>query len=775
MGHLLQTKLGLTGLLWILAGTTAWAQPEPPFLETAVARPAVFDAVEPTDAAAPGEPGAADGAISASSGEGEARELEPLGSYSTEAAALQPAIPAATAPADAPQLSQDSEGGLRIQVTGETQPEGYRVPEASTLTGTDTPLRDLPASIQVIPQELLRDQGVNSLDEALRNVSGVTSGGPAFGTYDNIILRGFRTSNFGNFRRNGLRFPHLSDPLNANIDRIEVYKGPASVLFSDIAPGGVINLITKQPLPVAFAEVGATVGSFGRYGVRGDVSGPLNEDASLRYRLNISYDGANSFRDFINSRTFFISPVLAWDISDRTRWTFEAEYTVDNRISDVGLAIPGVDFEQIRQIPINRLLNEPADEFRWESLSLTSTLEHEFSDSWRIRNVLNLNTSERDFVRYTAPTGLAADGRTVARSQTATDQSINLYFGQVDVLGEFATGSIDHQLRFGVDYLYQELPSVNLRGNQSPPLNLFNPVYGNNSTAFTVTSSFNNPERRLGFFVQDLIDITDNLTLLVGGRYDTALLQFRNRITDVLTRDDTVNAFSPQLGLVYQPLDWLSLYGSYSRSFEINSGSTVAGNPFDPTFGTQYEVGAKADFLDGSLSATLALYRLTRSNVLTRDLLNPGFSIQTGEQRSQGIELTLAGQITPNWGIYGSYAYTDAQITQDNTFPVGNRLPTVAPHSFSLWSRYDFDNSLTGLSLGGGLFFVGDRWDSLSNNYQLPAYLTADAFAAYEFQNGLRTQLNLKNLFNTRYYEGTFGDVYPGTPFTLELGVSYEF
>ncbi|MBE9157001.1 TonB-dependent siderophore receptor [Nodosilinea sp. LEGE 06152] len=773
----MQTKLGFTGLLWILAGTTAWAQPElSPIPEAAVDQPSAVEIVGSTDAASTGAPEsvAIDGAISASLGEGK-RAPEPLVSYSTEAAALEPV---AVAEADTPpavQLSQEAGGGLRIQVTGETQPEGYRVPEASTLTGTDTPLQDLPASIQVIPQELLRDQGVNSLGEALRNVSGVTSGGTAFGTYDNIILRGFRTSNFGNFRRNGLRFPHLSDPINANIDRIEVYKGPASVLFSDIAPGGVINLITKQPLPVTFAEVGATVGSYGRYGARADVSGPLNDDASLRYRLNISYDDANSFRDFFNYRTFFVSPVLAWDISDRTRWTFEAEYTVDNRISDVGLAIPGVDFDFIQQIPINRLLNEPGDDFRWESLSLTSTLEHEFSDSWRIRNVLNLNSSERIFRQYTNVDGIAADGQTLLRSQSATEQSINLYFGQVDVLGTFATGSVDHQLRFGVDYLYQALPSVNFDGNLLPTLDLFNPVYGNNSTAFTVTSSFNNPERRLGFFVQDLVDLTDNLTLLVGGRYDTALLQFRNRITDVLTRDDTVNAFSPQLGLVYQPLDWLSLYGSYSRSFEINSGSTVAGNPFDPTFGTQYEIGAKADFLDGNLSATLALYRLTRSNVLTSDLLNPGFSIQTGEQRSQGVELTLAGQITPNWGIYGSYAYTDTQVTQDNTFPEGNRLPTVAPHSFSLWSKYAFDGNLTGLSLGGGLFFVGDRWDSLGNNYQLPAYLTADAFAAYEFENGLRTQLNIKNLFNTRYYEGTFGAVYPGTPFTFELGVSYEF
>ncbi|NES98849.1 MAG: TonB-dependent receptor, partial [Desertifilum sp. SIO1I2] len=239
--------------------------------------------------------------------------------------------------------------------------------------------------------------------------------------------------------------------------------------------------------------------------------------------------------------------------------------------------------------------------------------------------------------------------------------------------------------------------------------------------------------------------------------------------------DQKVEDFSPRLGIVYQPADWLSLYASYSRSFEINSGTDAAGNPFDPTFGTQYEIGAKTEFFNGALGATLALFKIKRDNVLTPDPTDTRFSIQTGEQESQGIELDISGRITPNWSIIASYSYLDAKITRDNRFPEGNRLPWAAPHSFSLWTKYDFDGSLQGLSLGGGIFFVGERWESLNNVYELPSYTRVDLFAAYRFNPNLTAQINLKNAFDRRYYEGTFGAVHPGAPRGITASVVYQF
>lgn len=662
-----------------------------------------------------------------------------------------------------------------IVVTGEGQ--RYRVPNASTATRTDTPIRDIPASIQVVPQEVLRDQKVTTLTEALRNVSGVTSGGPAFGTYDQLVLRGFLGSNVGNYRRNGIEFPNfVGFALNTNIERVEVLKGPASVLFGDLAPGGIINLVTKQPLSEPFAQVEANIGSFDFYRGAIDLSGPLNAKKTILYRLNLSYEDANSFRDFINNRTFFIAPTISWQIGDRARWTVELEYRKDDRITDVGQGISNLSFDRIRQLPIERLLNEPGDEFESRHLSILSRFEYDLSDNWKVRNIFNYIDASRNFNQYTSLGRLRPDGRTLERSQIAQEQDITYYFGEIDIVGKFSTGSIRHELVIGADYLYREFPSLNLNGQRQALLDIFNPVYGNNTRAFTVGSSFINPETRVGFFVQDTISLTDNLKLLLGGRYNNALLQQTNRVTNRLVRDQTVEDFSPRLGIVYQPTDRLSLYASYSRSFEINSGTDITGSPFDPTTGTQYEVGAKTEFFNGALGATLAFFKINRTNVLTPNPNNPLFNVQTGEQESQGIEFDLSGQITRNWSVILSYSYLDAEITRDNRFPVGNRLPTAAPHRFSLWTKYEFDGSLKGLSLGGGVFYVGDRWDSLNNNYQLPSYVTVDLFTAYRLTNpDLTIQLNLKNVFNERYYEGAFGFVYPGAPRGVTASLVYRF
>ncbi|MBD2314173.1 TonB-dependent siderophore receptor [Desertifilum sp. FACHB-1129] len=666
--------------------------------------------------------------------------------------------------------------GEEIEIVVTTAQEGYRVPNATSVTRTPTPIRDIPQSIQVVPQEVLQDQRATNLREALRNVSGVTSGGPAFGTYDQLILRGFLGSNTGNYRRNGVEFPNfVGFSLNPNTERVEVLKGPASVLFGDLAPGGVVNLVTKQPLSVPFAEIEANVGSFGYYRGAVDLSGPLNPERTVLYRLNVAYEDANSFRDFINNRTFFIAPVISWQITDRTRWAVELEYNRDDRITDVGLSIPGVPFSRIRQFPIRRLLNEPGDEFESRYLSILSTLEHNFSQNWQIRNVFNFVDASRNFVQYTNPDALREDGRTLERSQSATEQDITYYLGQIDVTGRFATGPVRHEVVFGTDYLYRKFPSVNFNGQEEVLLDILDPDYGNDTDTFTLGSSFTNPERRFGVFVQDTISFSDRFKLLLGGRYNNALLQQTNRLTDTLIRDQTVENFSPRLGIVYQPADWVSLYASYSRSFEINSGTDAAGNPFDPTFGTQYEIGAKTEFFNGALGATLSLFKIKRDNVLTPDPTDTRFSVQTGEQESQGIELDISGRITPNWSIVASYSYLDAKITRDNRFPEGNRLPSAAPHRFSLWTKYDFDGSLQGLSLGGGIFYVGERWESLNNVYQLPSYTTVDLFAAYRFNPNLTAQVNFKNAFDRRYYEGTFGAVHPGTPRSITASVVYQF
>ncbi|NJK53707.1 MAG: TonB-dependent receptor [Leptolyngbyaceae cyanobacterium SU_3_3] len=288
--------------------------------------------------------------------------------------------------------------------------------------------------------------------------------------------------------------------------------------------------------------------------------------------------------------------------------------------------------------------------------------------------------------------------------------------------------------------------------------------------------AYNQMTRSYGVYLQDQIAFSKNWKLLIGGRYDWASNEIE--IPDDGTDGPAVNdgAFSPRIGLVYQPSDTVSLYASYSRSFRQTT-SFSPGQVFKPTRGTQYEVSIKTDFLDKKLSATLAAYQITKTNVTTADPNNPLFSIQTGEQRSRGIELDVTGEILPGWKIIASYAYTNAEITKDNTFPVGNRLANVPTNQASLWTTYEIQQgNLKGLGFGLGLFYVGERQGDLANSFQIDGYLRTDA-ALYYRRGGLRTALNIRNLFDTDYIgfgnSSTF--IQRGVPFIITGSISWEF
>lgn len=279
-----------------------------------------------------------------------------------------------------------------------------------------------------------------------------------------------------------------------------------------------------------------------------------------------------------------------------------------------------------------------------------------------------------------------------------------------------------------------------------------------------------------GIYIQDQIALFDNLKLLLGGRFDIAN-QTKNAIFPLpaSTESKQQEVFSPRVGVVYQPIRAISLYASYSQSFVPSQAFNSDIIPL-PERGRQYEVGIKADLSD-RLSATLAFYDLTRTNVSTDDPNRPGFSIQVGEQQSQGIELNLAGEILPGWNIIAGYAYTDAQITKDNTFAVGNFLNNVPKHSFNVWTTYEIQSgSLKGFGVGGGVFYTGDRQGDLENTFELPGYFRTDAAIFYK-QDRFRAAINFKNLFNVDYFESAANslNVYYGDPFTVQGTISWEF
>lgn len=654
---------------------------------------------------------------------------------------------------------------------------GYRVPNSTTGSRTDTPIRDLPFSIQVVPQELLQDRRVESINEALRTVAGVTPDNPSSSAFEGVTIRGFSGRNI---IRNGLRddtniTTRIAVP---NIEQIEVLKGPAGALFSQGGPGGTVNIVTKKPLAIPQYTIDATIGNFDTYAGAIDFTGPLNDSKTLLYRFVAGASSSGTFIDFFDRRNFVIAPTLTWQISPETKLTLEGEYTISEQPNARGLPAKGTVLPNINgRLPRNRFIGEPEDELDKNdryALRVGYTLEHQLSPNWQFRNAFRASF-QRTPQNSLFPAALLDDERTLERGLFSTkDQSQDNFILDTNIVGNFRTGSINHKILFGVDF-NRDVYASSSREFTLDPIDIFNPVYG--SRRFFVADYPREPfiTNSFGIYLQDQIDLLPNLKLLLGGRFD--IVSQKIDFADSSESFQQDEAFSPRVGLVYQPTDFLSLYASYSRSFQQSVGTAFDNALFQPERGTQYEAGIKADWLDRRLSTTLAFYQITRSNVLTADLVNPNFSIQTGEQRSRGIELDIAGEILPGWKIAAGYAYTEAEITADNTFAVGNRINNVPENAVSLWTTYEIQSgALKGLGAGLGLFYVGERQGDLDNSFQLPSYTRTDASLFYRRDN-FRIGLNIENLFDVRYFETGESPlrVYYGAPFTVRGTISWTF
>ncbi|GAA6615165.1 TonB-dependent siderophore receptor [Scytonema sp. NUACC26] len=671
--------------------------------------------------------------------------------------------------------TQQKQPPIELEVTA--PPDTYRAPNTSVGTKTDTPLRDIPATVQVFPRQVIDDLGGNRITDVVQT-AGI--GSPDFSSRiaDSFSIRGFRVDTS---LRNGIRDLISGFTIDtANLERIEVLRGPASVLFGQIPPGGVINRVTKQPLsePYYFAQM--RVGTYETYRPSIDISGPLNRERTLLYRLNASYLNAKSFVDFSNEYRYFAAPVLTWQIGKDTKLTLEGEYQDVEQPTYGASLISGLPAEGTvlpnpnGKIPRSRYVGERSTSQSRITNRMGYNFEQRFDNNWVLRNAFQfaqLVISERD----TIPSGaLQADKRRINRSSVFQDIIRNNYIIDTNVIGQFKTGSIEHKLLFGFDLFWEDLDrQVNFYARS--PIDVFNPVYGTPLGRLTSRSRPFTTANAQGVYVQDQISLTDNFKFVLGGRFDWVNNNSRNRISGVKT-SQADDAFSPRLGIVYQPSDNVSLYASYSRSFEQVTGTDAQSNPFVPSRGTQYEVGVKTDLLNNKLSATLALFDLTKTNITTLDPNNPVFQIQTGEQRIRGVELFAIGQLAPGWNIIASYNYFDPRITSDNNFPVGNLLNSVPQHSASLWTRYIIPSGAwKGFGGGLGVYYIGDRQGDLANTFTLPSYVRTDA-ALYYRGNNLRVQLNLQNLFNILYYEAfNRNRVFPSDPFTAQLTVGWEF
>ncbi|MEH2308027.1 TonB-dependent siderophore receptor [Nostoc sp.] len=668
------------------------------------------------------------------------------------------------------QPSAASDEPIELVVTGNL--DGYRVPDTSTATRTDTPLRDIPQSIQVVPKQVIEEQGITRISDAARNVSGVSVGTGYSGAVDDLTIRGFLNSNI---LRNGFKTQNAFI-YGANVEQVEVLKGPASVLYGQFEPGGIVNYVTKQPLDEPYYAGEFTAGSYSFYRSSIDISGPLTPEKNLLYRLNIAYENSGSFRDFVNGDVFSISPIVSYKINDATNISLEYEYTKVNRVFDRGF-LPNSVF---LNLPLSRNLGEPSDSIDIENNRFALTLDHRFNENLRLRSNLSgqfIKTNDT----HINPNELVGDILSRDYSTGLSPGESNDLSLQTDLISEFKTGSIQHQLLFGVEFS-RSISNYSLDQASISSLNIFAPVYGYeipSRESFTYAVKSDSTTNTAAIYLQDQVTLLPNLKLLVGGRYD--FVDYNNKfISDTINGSDPEEsnfydtAFSPRVGLVYQPIEPISLYVSYSRSFVPNNFRSN-GEALEPSRGTQYEVGIKAD-LSRQISLTLAAYDITKTNIPTVDPDNPDVFFAVGEVKSRGIELDVAGEITPGWKIVASGFLNDAYVSEDNDPSLkGSRLVNAPYHGASLWTTYEIQSGdLQGFGLGAGLFFIGDRITNQSDPFTLPSYVRTDATIFYK-RNDWGAALNFKNLFDVKYYETNGFYVFPQAPFTVQGTISFSF
>ncbi len=694
-----------------------------------------------------------------------------------------------------PETGETGEDTIQVIVTGEADTP-YRVPDTSVGTRTDTPILDIPQSVQVIPQAVIEEQGAETVGEALRNAAGVSSGRVASDTQSLVpVIRGFESRNV---LRNGLRDPNFSfggGTNLSNIERVEILRGPASVLYGQGNLGGTVNLVTEPPLDEPRYVLDYTVGMFDQHRPSLDFTGPLFEDdaenGAIAYRLNLAYDSSDSFRDFEELESFFVAPVVRIGNADETQLILDLEYFKSRSWGGAPElpALGTVEDNPLGEVDRDANLGEPSlSQSETRVTRLGYRLDHRFNDYLALRNELLVAGRDTPRSNFIIPSRLEPDQRTLTRLLAENPGDQNSLLLNTQLVSSFATGSIDHELLAGIELSRENIEDI-IRFRFLDPIDIFDPVY-RPETLSDLALPFGDTATRthaLGFYLQDQMTVLDDLILVVGGRFDIVDQDYEDRLNPSESFDRQDDAFSPRVGLVYQPTDTLSLYASYTRSFEPVIGrarslnpvtnQTIVGDPFEPERGTQYEVGLKADLLDGRLLTTLALYHLERTNVVTQGADSPLSSVQVGEQRSRGVELNVAGELLPGWNILASYAFTDAEITKDTQFEEGNRLPNAPRQAASLWTTYELQwGQLAGLGIGLGLFFQGERQGDLSNTFDLPGYVRTDATVFYR-RDRLRLALNVQNLFDIEYYEGARNDVrvIPGEPLTLSGTIRWEF
>lgn len=683
-----------------------------------------------------------------------------LAAFSVPAAFAQSAPTEATLPA----------------VTVQAGEQNYNAITSTSATKINAPLRDIPQTVNVIPQELMRDKGVRSMEDAVKSVPGVgLSHGD--GQRDQVTIRGFTA--IGDQFVDGVRDDALYFRDMSNVEQVEVVKGPASVLYGRGSSGGLINRVTKKP-GMDKNEAMLQVGSWNQR--RGEFDLARNyEESGVAFRVTGAVERADSYRDqqFLEREAF--APSLLLKLGDNTKLLLQAEYLHDKRVTDFGIP-------SYQGLPVNvapgtyyGAANARDNDYSEAKVSSTGfTLDHRFNNEWSIRNTFRYY--EYSLARYnTNVTAVneATKKATLSRGNVHRDE--NGYFNQTELMQNLTLVGMQHQMLYGVEIGQQNKDQLFLSQTLAQPVDLFNPV--NPVVPFTVTAPTSKTDNKgilttASAYVQDLVTLSEKWKALAGIRYDSFKQETQQRIAGQPNLNRTDTAWSPRVGLVYQPSATQSYYASVSKSFQPSAETfALAANnaQLDPEETTSKEVGAKFDLFDGKASATASLFRLERSNIkMTNGVTNT--IIPIGKQRTDGIELTFTGDLSGGWQIWSGYAYLDAAVTDSPNIALQGKRATLTPeHSANIWLTKALGH---GLSAGAGVNYVGNRFADPANTVTLPGYTTMDAMMSYRIK-GFDLQLNVNNLFDRKYIisgHGTSANLnLPGAPRNVQLTARYAF
>jgi len=677
---------------------------------------------------------------------------------------------------------------VKVKAARDKKTSAYKADTASTGGKIAMPLRDIPQSVSVVKKELMQAQNAFNLRDALKNVSGLTiAAGEGGRTGDSITLRGFSANSdqyLDGVKENG---QYSRDTFF--LERAEVLKGASSILFGRGTTGGVINQIFKKP-----TGKNQVIGDFtyGTYDFKRSAIDAEGAYDNLSARLNLMWQDSDSFRDYNDLNRWGIAPSFQFKISPDTELTASLLHQEEDGVFDYGVPIYR---GKPAEVPINRYYGFTDNRMQDTDVNVaTVALSHRFNEALSVKNTVRYGDYERKYLTHlfgaVTDTGLTS---TVARTQALRANNQENLYNQTDFVLKKPIFGFNNTLMFGAEFGWENYDYKSKNSTGVPSISIFNPVLTPSvgsglATDFsgTLATDRYTETRTYAGYLMDQFELTPEWKLLAGVRYDVFSAAQNDRLNNANDFGRIDRQWNPRAGIVWQPTKAQSYYFSYGTSFNPSAEAyslSETTNTLPPEKNRNFEIGAKYDLFDGKLSATAALFRLEKNNARTASPTNPDLTVLSGEQRTDGFELGLAGEILPRLDLSMTYAYLDAEVSRSNSTAVGTvsgdtkslqgMIPVNVPrHSGVTWLSYHLTDAW---EIGGGVFYSSERHTDTVNEVTLPGYARLDAVLAYH-QKHYDVQLNMFNLTDTVYYEsGQTRSALPGAPLSGQLSVRVKF